>query len=116
MLTIRFNRVGKKDQASFRIALQEKTKAPGKRHIEMLGSYDPHKKGSVLKKDRILHWIGLGAELSDSVYNLLVREGVVVADKKRVIKMKRPLVKVVTAETAPTGDASVTVESEEKAV
>jgi hypothetical protein len=62
-----------------------------------------------------LHWIGLGAELSDSVYNLLVREGVVVADKKRVIKMKRPLVKVATAETAPTGDASVSVESEEKA-
>jgi small subunit ribosomal protein S16 len=115
MLTIRFNRVGKKDQASFRIALQEKTKAPGKRHIEILGSYDPHKKGSVLKKDRILHWIGLGAELSDSVYNLLVREGVVVVDKKRVIKMKRPLVKVATAETAPTGDASVSVESEEKA-
>ena len=95
MLTIRFNRVGKKNQASFRIALQEKTKAPGKRHIEMLGSYDPHKKGSVLKKDRILHWIGLGAQLSDSVYNLLVREGVVVADKKRSIKMKRPVVKAV---------------------
>ncbi len=115
MLTIRFNRVGKKDQASFRIALQEKTKAPGKRHIEMLGSYDPHKKGSVLKKDRILHWIGLGAELSDSVYNLLVREGVVVADKKRVIKMKRPVVKVATAEAAPAEDASVAAGSEEKA-
>lgn len=101
MLTIRFNRVGKKNQASFRIALQEKTKAPGKRHIEMLGSYDPHKKGSVLKKDRILHWIGLGAQLSDSVHNLLVREGVVAVEKKRAIKMKRPVAKpaeVVAAE------------------
>ena len=116
MLTIRVNRVGKKIQASFRIALQEKTKAPGKRHIEMLGSYDPHKKGSVLKKDRILHWIGLGAELSDSVYNLLVREGVVAAEKKRAIKMKRPEVKAVAEEVAPTGDAPAVAKSEEQAV
>jgi small subunit ribosomal protein S16 len=111
MLTIRFNRVGKKNQASFRIALQEKTKAPGKRHIEMLGSYDPHKKGSVLKKDRILHWIGLGAQLSDSVHNLLVREGVVPAEKKRAIKMKRPVAKEVEVPAAtpeaPVADASV---------
>ena len=82
----------------------------------MLGSYDPHKKGSVLKKDRILHWIGLGAELSDSVYNLLVREGVVAAEKKRAIKMKRPEVKAVAEEVAPTGDAPAVAESEEKAV
>jgi len=95
MLTIRFNRVGKKNQVSFRIALQEKTQAPGKRHIEMLGSYDPHKKGSVLKKERILHWISLGAQLSDSVHNLLMREGIVTVEKKRAVKMKRPEVKPV---------------------
>jgi small subunit ribosomal protein S16 len=115
MLTIRFNRVGKKNQASFRIALQEKTKAPGKRHIEMLGSYDPHQKGSVLKKDRILHWMSLGAELSDSVYNLLVREGVVVADKKRSIKMKRPEVKVAAEEAVSGGEAPAVAGSEESA-
>ena len=28
MLAIRFNRIGKKNQAAFRIVLQEKTKAP----------------------------------------------------------------------------------------
>ena len=76
MLTIRFNRVGKKNQAYFRIALQEKGKAPGKRHVEMLGSYDPHKKVTVIKKERVLYWMGQGAELSDSVHNLLLREGV----------------------------------------
>ncbi|MBP6889701.1 MAG: 30S ribosomal protein S16 [Candidatus Moranbacteria bacterium] len=113
MLTIRFNRVGKKNQVSFRIALQEKTQAPGKRHIEMLGSYDPHKKGSVLKKERILHWMSLGAQLSDSVYNLLVREGVVSAEKKRVVKMKRPEVKpgeAVASEEAVEASAAATPE------
>ena len=94
MLTIRFNRVGKKNQAYFRIALQEKTQAPGKRHVEMLGSYDPHKKVSVLKKDRILYWIGVGAQLSESAHNLLVREGVI-EGSKQAIKMKRPVAKEV---------------------
>lgn len=99
MLTIRFNRVGKRNQAYFRIALQEKGKAPGKRHVELLGSYDPHKKMTVIKKERVLYWMGQGAEVSDSVHNLLLREGVVTGDK-RVIKMKRPE-KPVVAEEAP---------------
>ncbi len=92
MLTIRFNRTGKKNRASVRIALQEKAKAPNHRHVEVLGSYDPHSKVVVLKKERILHWIGLGAQASDSVHNLLVKEGVVTG-KKTAIKMVRPVKK-----------------------
>lgn len=92
MLTIRFNRTGKKNRAYFRVVLQEHTKAPGKRHVEILGSYDPHKKTTILKKDRILHWIGQGAQVSDVVSNLLVREGVIEA-KKIAKKMPRPVKK-----------------------
>jgi small subunit ribosomal protein S16 len=92
MLTIRFNRTGKKNYAYFRIALQEHTKAPGKRHIEILGSLDPHKKVTILKKERILYWIGQGAQVSDAVHNMLVREGVIDA-KKVAKKMPRPVAK-----------------------
>jgi small subunit ribosomal protein S16 len=92
MLTIRFNRVGKKNRAAFRIALQEKTKAPNRKHVEMLGSYDPHSKVAVIKKERVLYWISMGAETSESVHNLLVKEGVV-EGKKRAIKMEKPAVK-----------------------
>ncbi|MEI7749778.1 MAG: 30S ribosomal protein S16 [Candidatus Moraniibacteriota bacterium] len=92
MLTIRFNRTGKKNRASFRIALQEKAKAPNHRHVEVLGSYDPHSKVAVLKKERILHWLGMGAQASDSVHNLLVKQGVV-EGKKAAIKMARPVKK-----------------------
>ena len=97
MLTIRFNRTGKKNRASFRIVLQERTKAPNHRHIEVLGSYDPHSKTTVLKSERIMHWIGLGAQASDSVHNLLVRQGVLKDAKKRAIKMEKPAVKEVVA-------------------
>ena len=92
MLAIRFNRVGKKNRAAFRIALQEKTKAPNRKHVEMLGSYDPHSKVAVIKKERVLYWIKMGAEVSESVHNLLVRENIV-EGKKRAIKMVKPAVK-----------------------
>jgi small subunit ribosomal protein S16 len=102
MLVIRYNRTGKRNRAHFRVVLQEHTKAPGKRHVEMLGSYDPIKKTTILNKDRILYWIGQGAKPSDVVFNLLVKEGIV-EGKKIVKKMPRPVVKEapVEAEAAP---------------
>lgn len=103
MLAIRFNRIGKKNQAAFRIVLQEKGRAPGRKHVEMLGSYEPHMKQIVLKKERILHWIGLGAQPSDSVHNLLVKEGVL-TDPKRAIKMEKPKAK---EEPVPEAEAPV---------
>lgn len=109
MLAIRFNRIGKKNQAAFRIVLQEKTKAPGRKHVEMLGSYEPHMKQVVLKKERILYWLGQGAQASDSVHNLLVKEGVV-TESKRAIKMEKPAVKEEPAPEAPVAEEAVAEE------
>lgn len=97
MLAIRLNRTGKRNRAHFRVVVQEHTKAPGKRHVEIVGSYDPHKKTTILKKERILYWVGQGAQVSDAVHNMLVREGIVEA-KKIAKKMPRPVVKEVPAE------------------
>ncbi|MEK7181872.1 MAG: 30S ribosomal protein S16 [Patescibacteria group bacterium] len=111
MLTIRFNRTGKKNRASYRIVLQEHTQAPNKRHVEILGSHDPHKKTTILKKDRILYWIGTGAQPSPVVHNLLIREGII-EGKKLKKKMPRPVEKEVApvAEEAPVEE----VKAEEK--
>lgn len=113
MLAIRFNRTGKRNRAYFRVVLQEHTKAPGKRHVEILGSYDPHKKTTILNKDRILHWIAQGAQSSDSVHNILVREGII--EGKRIAKkMPRPVVKeaVPVEEVAPVAAEVAPVEAE----
>ena len=90
MLNIRLNRVGRKNKAYFRVVVQEHTVAPGGRHVEVLGSYDPHAKQAVLKTDRIAYWLSQGAQLSDTMHNLLVREGVI-EGKKISVKMKRPV-------------------------
>lgn len=97
MLTIRFARVGKVNKAQYKIMLQEKTVAPGGRHVEILGSYDPHSKVAVLKEDRIKLWISKGAQLSDTVHNLLVSKGVI-TEKKKAVKMPEKKVEEAPAE------------------
>jgi len=86
MLSIRFSRVGRKNKAQFRIVLQQHTAAPTGGHVALLGSYDPHQKVAILKADKIKEWIAKGAQVSNSVYNLLIKEGVIVG-KKRAVKM-----------------------------
>jgi len=87
MLVIRFSRVGKRNRAQYRIVVQEKTVAPTGRHVAVVGSWDPHLKKGVFKTKEIKHWIGQGAQVSDSVWNLLIREEVI-EGKKRPVKVK----------------------------
>ena len=101
MLSIRFNRTGRKNRSNFRIVVQEHTVAPGGRHVEVVGSYDPHQKKAVLKNERIAYWMSQGAQASDSVHNLLVREGAI-EGKKIAVKMKRPVKAEAVVEEAVT--------------
>lgn len=108
MLTIRFARVGKRNRAQFQIALQEHTVAPGGRHVEVLGSYDPHMKKAVLKEDRIKYWLEKGVQMSDTVYNLFVAKGIVSGAKRKV---KMPSKKV---EEAPVSEGAEAAKAEEE--
>jgi small subunit ribosomal protein S16 len=115
MLTIRFNRTGKRNKAQFRIVVQEHSVAPGGRHVEVLGSYDPHSKKSVFRADRIKYWISKGAQVSDSVWNLLVKNSIV-DGAKRVVKMKKKPVEAeaAAAETKPEEKKAEETKAEEK--
>ncbi|XLQ19763.1 MAG: 30S ribosomal protein S16 [Candidatus Moraniibacteriota bacterium] len=84
MLVIRFNRVGRHNHAQYRLVVQEKTKAPSGKHIAIVGSYDPHSKQTVLKEDMIKKFLANGAQPSDSVYNLLVRNDIIKGEKRTV--------------------------------
>ncbi|HAR99928.1 MAG: 30S ribosomal protein S16 [Candidatus Moranbacteria bacterium GW2011_GWC2_37_73] len=108
MLTIRFSRVGRKNKAQFRVVLQQHTAAPTGRHVAVLGSYDPHQKVAVLKADKIKEWIAKGAQVSDSAYNLFVKEGVI-EGKKRAVKMVKAVVPEASAEveTKPAEEVKV---------
>ena len=100
MLTIRLARVGKNKRAQFKIVLQEHTVAPGGRHIEILGSYDPHLKKSTFKAEKITERISKGAKLSDTVYNLLVSNNIISGKKRKVKIPAKTVVKFRVAKAA----------------
>ena len=102
MLTIRFARVGKKNKAQYKIVLQEHTVAPGGRHVEILGSYDPHSKVAVIKEDRVKYWVEKGAQASDSAHNLLVSKGLIKGEKRKVKLPAKPASEVPAEEVKKT--------------
>jgi len=114
MLTIRLARVGKKNKAQFKIVLQEHTFAPGGRHVEVLGSYDPHLKKTTLKDERIKYWIEKGAKASDTVHNILVSKNVI-ADKKRPVKLPKKEVPVEAVAQATEAKEEVKLEEKKEA-
>jgi small subunit ribosomal protein S16 len=87
MLVIRFQRIGKKHQPSYRIAVAERRSKVGAPPTEDLGSYDPLTKTATVKRERAAHWLKVGAQPSDTVWNLFVREKVV-EGKARPIKIR----------------------------
>lgn len=87
MLKIRLFRMGKRNQPLFRIVVTEKKSPPkGGRPLEILGFYNPLTKEKKFKKERIEYWLSVGAQLSETVHNLLVSEGIVKDKKKSVHK------------------------------
>lgn len=87
---IRLQRVGKKHDPSFRIALIDSRRAvKSGSFIEHLGSYNPQRGEPVVKAERIKEWLGKGAQASDTVWNLLRRQGVVEGEARDVLRHNR---------------------------
>ena len=89
MLMIRFQRRGRTNDPSFRIVVQEKRSKPKSGELEILGSFHPKTKATIIKNDRILYWVSKGAKFSPTVHNLLISKGVIQGKKINVVKIKR---------------------------
>jgi small subunit ribosomal protein S16 len=91
MLHIRLTRIGKKKQPEYRLIVCEKARDPWGKALEILGHYNPRTNpvSVTLKQDRITHWISNGAQCSDTVWNLLVDQGVVKGEKRKSIKISK---------------------------
>ncbi len=75
MLVIRLQRKGKKKQPFYRLVVCQKTSPPQGKFIEILGNYNPRSKDKkiIIKEERVKYWIDNGAQLSDTVNNLLCK-------------------------------------------
>ena len=88
MLVIRFFRIGKKNQPSFKLVVTDKRKSSVKgRYVEEVGFFDPLKDKKFLRSDRIKYWLSVGAKPSPTVYNLLISEKII--EGKKIPKFKK---------------------------
>jgi small subunit ribosomal protein S16 len=78
-IKIRLRRMGRKKQAHYRIVVADSDSPRDGRFVESLGYYKPlsHPARVVVDMDRVDHWIGKGAQPSETVASLLnkVRKG-----------------------------------------
>lgn len=88
MLSIKFSRIGKRKQPTYRIIVLEKKKDPWGDFLEDLGYYNPKTKSKSLKKERIGYWLSKGAKPSVTVHNLLVEEKIISGPKVKIVKVK----------------------------
>ncbi len=89
MLVIKLSRTGRKHQAFYRLIINERRSKLNGKCLENLGWYNPKDKKYDFKKDRINHWLKLGAQKSETVHNLLVRAKVISLPKIAVHKTKK---------------------------
>ena len=70
---IRLKRIGKKFQPFYRVVVLDGRKKRDGRVIEEIGVYDPMQEPSLIRIDseRVKYWLGVGAQPSDTVFNLL---------------------------------------------
>ena len=71
------------------MVLVEHTAPPKGKFLEILGSYNPRKKEKNFKNDRIKHWLSKGVQLSPTIHNLLVGEGILNKPKVKAWKPKK---------------------------
>ncbi len=91
MLMIRLQRIGRKNDPSFRVVLTDsKNSTKSGKFLEVLGSYNPKQGVTAFKGDRIKEWISKGAQLSNTVHNFLVHEKIIEGKKKNVLSKKSP--------------------------
>lgn len=70
---IRLKRMGKKFAPFYRVVVLDSRKRRDGRVIEEIGIYDPMQEPSLIKIDgeRAKYWLGVGAQPSNTVHNLL---------------------------------------------
>lgn len=94
MLNIRLQRVGRKNDPSFRmIVADSKLKPKTGNVLEVLGSYNARHGKPAIKTERVKHWMSVGAKVSGTVHNLLVDAKVISGKKVNVLNKKTPIVK-----------------------
>ena len=97
MIKLRLRRMGAKKRPSYRIVVADSKSPRDGRFIETVGFYDPITQPATVRIDdeRARHWLGVGAQPTDTVRHLFVRAGLLPAPEGAAHRAPAP-----TAEAA----------------
>ncbi len=115
MLAIKLQRIGKKHQPSYRVVVVEKRSKMAAPPVEDLGSYDPRTKATTVNKERVLHWVKMGAQPTVTAHNLLIKGGAITG-APRAVKMPKAVAKPIAEEKAGAPAAEEAVVAKEVSV
>lgn len=75
---LRLRRMGKKRQPIYKVVAADSRAPRDGKFLEAIGVYNPKTEPATvdIKEDRALYWLGVGAQPTDTVKNLLSKKGV----------------------------------------
>lgn len=114
MLMMRLQRVGRKNDPSYRIVVVDKRTGPkSNKHVDYVGFYSPKVGEIKIDEDKAKHWLSKGVQPSDTIYNILISQKVIEGRKKNVLPKKSPIID--EAKLKAEAEAKAKAEEEAKA-
>ena len=115
MLMMRLQRVGRRNDPSYRIVITDKRTGPkSDKHVDRIGSYSPKMNHIQIDADKAKEWLSKGVQPSDTVYNILVGQKLIEGRKKNVLPRKSPVIDEEAVKKAEE-EAAAKVEAEKAA-
>ena len=116
MLMMRLQRVGRKNDPSFRIVVTDKrTGVKSDKHVDRLGSYNPKMNHVQIDGEKAKEWLAKGVQPSDTLHNILVSQKIIEGKKKNVLPKKSPIInEAAIKKAADEAAAKVTAEAKAK--
>jgi small subunit ribosomal protein S16 len=93
MLMMRLQRVGRKNDPSYRIVVVDKRASTNSnKTTDLIGSYNPKLGQITINADKAKDWISKGVQPSDTVYNMLVSKNIIEGKKRNALPKKTPII------------------------
>lgn len=93
MLKMRLQRIGRKNDPSYRVVVTDSRNGPkSSKEVDTLGSYSAKSNVFSVAAERVKDWIGKGVQVSPTVHNLLVANKVIEGKKVNVLPKKSPII------------------------
>lgn len=93
MLKMRLQRVGRKNDPSYRVVVTDSRTSPkSNKHVALLGSYNAKMNNFEVDGEKAKEWIAKGVQVSPTVHNLLINKKVIEGKKINVLPKKSPII------------------------